>query len=53
VRARTTNGDIETEFPLVVQGRWGPRRLSGKLGNGGRTLALETVNGTIAIHKAR
>lgn len=49
--ATTVNGDIETDFPLTVQGRFGPKRLNGKIGTGGRDLLLKTVNGDIAIRK--
>jgi hypothetical protein len=52
VRASSVNGDIDTDFPLTVTGRFGPRRLNGTIGRGGRTLALETVNGAIAIRRA-
>ncbi|NJD09598.1 MAG: hypothetical protein FIB01_03840 [Gemmatimonadetes bacterium] len=49
--ASTVNGGIETDFPLIVQGRFGPRRLTGRIGSGGRELVLKTVNGSIAIRK--
>ncbi len=51
VRAETVNGDIISDFPLTVRGRFGPRRVSGTIGNGGRTLHLGTVNGTIKLRK--
>jgi DUF4097 and DUF4098 domain-containing protein YvlB len=51
VSASTVNGDISTDFPLTVRGRFGPRRLSGTIGNGGRSLSLKTVNGSIAIER--
>ncbi|HET7111936.1 MAG TPA: DUF4097 family beta strand repeat-containing protein [Gemmatimonadales bacterium] len=51
VRASTVNGDIDTDFPLTVRGKFGPRSLRGTIGNGGRTLAIETVNGSINIRK--
>jgi hypothetical protein len=51
VTASTVNGDIETDFPLTVQGRFGPKRLTGTIGSGGRELSLKTVNGDIAIRK--
>ena len=51
VRAETVNGDIESDFPLTVQGRFGPRRVRGVIGNGGRTLDLGTVNGSIRLRK--
>jgi hypothetical protein len=49
--ASTVNGDIETDFPVTVQGRFGHRRLHGTIGDGGRELRLETVNGGIEIRK--
>jgi len=51
VTATTVNGDIDTDFPLTIQGRFGPRRLTGTIGSGGRELSLKTVNGDIAILK--
>ena len=52
VSAETVNGDLDTDFPLTVTGRFGPRRFRGTIGNGGRTLHLTTVNGSIRIRKA-
>ncbi len=52
VRAETVNGDIESDFPLMVSGRFGPRRLNGTIGNGGRRLELRTVNGGIRLKKS-
>jgi putative adhesin len=52
VRATTVNGDIQTDFPLMVTGRLGPRSLRGTIGSGGRRLALETVNGSIRLRKS-
>lgn len=51
VRAATVNGDIATDFPLTVSGRFSPRRLEGTIGGGGRRLALETVNGSIKLRR--
>jgi DUF4097 and DUF4098 domain-containing protein YvlB len=51
VTARTVNGDLETDFPLTIQGRWGPRKLTGTIGDGGRDLSLETVNGSIRLRR--
>jgi hypothetical protein len=51
VTASTVNGDISTDFPLTVRGRFGPRRLTGTIGNGGRSLNLKTVNGSINIER--
>jgi DUF4097 and DUF4098 domain-containing protein YvlB len=51
VSASTVNGGMETDFPLTVQGRWGPRHLRGTIGSGGRRIELETVNGRIALRR--
>ena len=51
VRASTVNGHIETDFPLTVQGRWGPREMRGTIGGGGHELRLETVNGSIRLRE--
>lgn len=49
--AQTVNGGISTDFPLEVSGRWGPKSLRGRLGEGGGHVELETVNGAIRIRK--
>jgi DUF4097 and DUF4098 domain-containing protein YvlB len=51
VRASTVNGGIDSDFPLSIKGRWGPKEARGTLGSGGRTLDLETVNGAIRLVK--
>ena len=52
VTAETLNGGIESEFPLTVSGRFGPRRIRGTIGNGGRDLHLKTVNGAIRLRRS-
>jgi hypothetical protein len=51
VRASTVNGEITADFPITVQGRVSRRRLEGTIGGGGRTLALESVNGSITLKR--
>jgi hypothetical protein len=51
VRASTVNGDITTDFPMSVTGRVNPRRLNGTIGSGGRSLELETVNGSVTLRR--
>jgi DUF4097 and DUF4098 domain-containing protein YvlB len=51
VRASTVNGDIESDYPLMISGKFGPRRLRGTIGAGGRGLNLSTVNGEIRLKK--
>ena len=52
VELRTVNGGFETDFPMTLTGRVGPRRLSGKIGSGGRDLRATTVNGSITLRKS-
>ncbi|HXM39453.1 MAG TPA: DUF4097 family beta strand repeat-containing protein [Gemmatimonadales bacterium] len=51
VRASSVNGDINSDYPLTITGRFGPRRVRGTIGAGGRTLNLSTVNGEIRLKK--
>lgn len=51
VEASTVNGSIESDWPLTVRGRFGPKRVNGTIGSGGRTLSLSTVNGSIALRQ--
>lgn len=51
VNASNVNGGLDTDFPLTVQGRWGPRRMSGTIGQGGRSLNIKTVNGSLELRK--
>jgi hypothetical protein len=52
VHAATTNGGISTDFPITVQGRFGPKSLSGTVGGGGRELKVATTNGGIDLKKS-
>ena len=46
---RTVNGSIDTDFPLTIRGRWGPKSASGEIGAGGPEIEVSTVNGSIAL----
>jgi hypothetical protein len=50
VRASTVNGDITSDFTMSTS-RVSRRRLEGTIGGGGRMLALESVNGSIAVKR--
>jgi hypothetical protein len=52
VRADTTNGGIKSDFPITVQGSFGPKNLSGTVGGGGRELKVATTNGGIELRKS-
>jgi len=53
VDASTVNGSMNTDFPLTIRGRWGPRRMSGTIGQGGRSLSLSSVNGNMSLRRTR
>jgi DUF4097 and DUF4098 domain-containing protein YvlB len=51
VDATTVNGGIDTDFAITVTGKVNPRRLTGTIGGGGRSLDLETVNGSVRLKR--
>lgn len=51
LEASTVNGSVDSDFPVTVQGRMNPRTMRGRIGAGGRTLHLTTVNGNIRIRE--
>jgi hypothetical protein len=51
VEAETVNGSISTEFPMTVTGKVNPRHLTGTIGGGGRSMDLETVNGSVTLKR--
>lgn len=52
VDAETVNGGLNTDFPLTIKGRWGPKWMHGTIGQGGRSLTLSTVNGSVTLRKS-
>jgi len=53
VRITTTNGDIQTDFPVTISGTVTRRKLEGTIGAGGRLLSLGTTNGSVTLKTAR
>jgi hypothetical protein len=51
IEAATVNGSIDSDFPITVQGRVNPRSMRGRIGAGGRSLDLNTVNGSIRLRE--
>lgn len=51
IEGRTMNGGFSTDFPVTMSGRWGPRTFRGTIGNGGRTLSVETINGGVTLRE--
>jgi hypothetical protein len=52
VSAKTINGSIATDYGLAVNGKFTGHDVDATLGRGGREVRLETVNGSIHLHKA-
>jgi len=51
VKFSSVNGRLHTDFPMTVEGSLGGRRVEGRIGNGGRELIVETVNGSVELRK--
>jgi hypothetical protein len=51
VKGATVNGSIESDFGLPVEGKWGPKKVSGTIGAGGRLLNMNSVNGSLQLRK--
>jgi len=48
----TVAGDISTDFPLSVTGKFASHALTGTLGKGGRKIHLNTVTGDVEVRSA-
>ena len=51
VSGETVNGSVQSDFPITIDKGWGPKSFNGRIGQGGRRLQIETVNGGITIRK--
>ncbi|MEX2109235.1 MAG: DUF4097 family beta strand repeat-containing protein [Gemmatimonadaceae bacterium] len=51
LRFDTVHGSIDSDFPITLSGRFGPRHARGKIGNGGREVSASAVNGNIELRK--
>lgn len=49
---QTTNGRIQSEFPVTLEGKWGPKEARGSINGGRESLAVETVNGDVRLFVA-
>jgi len=50
-RFDTVHGGIDSDFPMTLSGRWGPRHAAGTIGSGGRDIRASSVNGSIELRK--
>lgn len=51
VTGSSVDGTFTSDFPLTTAGKWGPRQMSGTVGDGGPALRLSTVDGAIRLQK--
>ncbi|HJR41754.1 MAG TPA: DUF4097 family beta strand repeat-containing protein [Gemmatimonadaceae bacterium] len=51
VEMSTVNGRLRTDFPITLSGRIDPKRLSARIGKGGRRVTMKTVNGSVDLEK--
>ncbi len=49
VEARCLNGNFSSELPITMESSQRPREMHGRLGRGGATIHLRTVNGGIRV----
>jgi hypothetical protein len=52
VDGHTVAGDITSEFPLTVSGKFASHSLTGTLGKGGRQIHITTVTGDVDVREA-
>ncbi len=50
-RFDTVHGGIDSDFPMTISGKWGPRHASGTIGNGSRDIRASSVNGSIELRR--
>lgn len=51
VHASTLDGSLTSDYPLTVEGRWGPRSLRGRVGDGRSSIRVSTVDGDVTIRR--
>lgn len=51
VEGQTVTGNLQSDFPLQLEAdhEWGPKSFEGRIGQGGGTISIETVNGSIKL----
>jgi DUF4097 and DUF4098 domain-containing protein YvlB len=49
LEARCLNGNFQSELPFAVENSLKPREIHGKLGHGGSSIKLHTINGAIRV----
>ena len=49
VELSTVNGQVHCDLPVTVQGGISDRRIRGRIGQGGASIRLGTVNGNVRL----
>jgi DUF4097 and DUF4098 domain-containing protein YvlB len=52
INFKSLNGRINSDFPITISGGFVGHTATGRVGNGGRELSIETVNGSVELKKA-
>lgn len=52
ITGQMVNGSLNnSDFPLTIAGKWGPKTFSGRIGRGGSRIDIDTVNGAITLSR--
>lgn len=51
VHMRTVSGGLESDFPMMLQGRISPRRFEATIGDGGPGIVMRTVSGNVRLRR--
>jgi DUF4097 and DUF4098 domain-containing protein YvlB len=52
ITGETVNGGIHSDdFPITIEGKWGPKSFTGRIGGGTSKLSIQTVNGGITLQR--
>ena len=51
VSASAVNGNLSTDFPITVKGEFGNKSMTGAIGSGGPEIKMNTVNGSVRLHR--
>ncbi len=56
IEFESLSGDMDSDFPITItsrRNRWIGGRISGTIGDGGRSLSLKTISGDVRLHRGR
>jgi DUF4097 and DUF4098 domain-containing protein YvlB len=53
VTMRSVSGQLDSEFPLTLNGRMSRSRLEARIGRGGRQLEVSTVSGDVRLRATK